>query len=47
MRVVVIGGGKMGLPLACQLAHNHADVTVCDINPRTVDGINRGVPPFH
>jgi len=46
MKVVVVGGGKMGLPLACQFAKNGATVTVCDINPRLVAAINSGIPPF-
>lgn len=44
--VTVIGAGKMGLPLACQLAANGAKVIACDINPAVVDAINRGAMPF-
>ncbi|NJP06947.1 MAG: nucleotide sugar dehydrogenase [Chloroflexaceae bacterium] len=46
MHVAVIGAGKMGLPLACQLARNGASVTACDINPDLVDQINQGIAPF-
>ena len=46
MRVVVVGGGKMGLPLACQFASRGADVTVCDINMKIVAAINAGMAPF-
>ena len=42
MNVVVVGAGKMGLPLACQFAHKGADVTVCDVRHDAVDAINRG-----
>lgn len=40
--VALIGGGKMGLPLACQIARHGADVVVCDINAEAVARINRG-----
>jgi len=46
MEVLVVGAGKMGLPLACQVADSGASVTVCDINPAVVSLINSGVPPF-
>ena len=39
-RVIVVGGGRMGLPLACVLADNGAQVTVCDVRPELVDDIN-------
>jgi nucleotide sugar dehydrogenase len=42
MNVAVVGAGKMGLPLACQFAHNGASVIACDINPVVVDAINHG-----
>jgi nucleotide sugar dehydrogenase len=42
MNVVVVGAGKMGLPLACQFARRGASVTVCDVNPSVVAAINRG-----
>lgn len=46
MKVAVIGAGKMGLPLACQLASGGAQVTACDVNPLLVDAINQGRMPF-
>ena len=47
MKVVVVGAGKMGLPLACQLADNGAEVTACDINPLIVEKINKSITPFY
>ena len=44
--VAVIGAGKMGLPLACQLASRGAFVTACDASAKTVASINAGVCPF-
>ncbi len=44
--VVVVGGGRMGLPLACVLADNGAKVTVCDVRQELVDDINAGRPPY-
>jgi nucleotide sugar dehydrogenase len=46
VNIVVVGAGKMGLPLACQLADNGGYVTACDTNATTVAKINRGEPPF-
>ena len=46
MNIVVVGAGKMGLPLACQFAHRGADVTVCDVKQSIVDTINRGECPI-
>lgn len=45
MNIVVVGGGKMGLPLACIFAERGADVTVCDTNPDIVASINAGNDP--
>ena len=45
MNVVVVGGGKMGLPLGCVFAENGAQVTICDINEQLVAKINEGVSP--
>ena len=39
-QVAVIGGGKIGLPIAVCLAGNGAKVTVCDINPQLVNQVN-------
>jgi nucleotide sugar dehydrogenase len=47
MRIVVVGGGKMGLPLACRFAHRGATVTVCDRSREIVERINRGVDPHN
>jgi nucleotide sugar dehydrogenase len=46
MNVVVVGAGKMGLPLAAQLARNGARVVACDIRPEVVEAINRGQCPI-
>ncbi|MCC6796686.1 MAG: nucleotide sugar dehydrogenase [Candidatus Hydrogenedentes bacterium] len=46
MRIVVVGGGRMGLPLASLFADNGATVTVCDVNSVLVDTINRGLSPY-
>lgn len=45
-QVVVVGGGRMGLPLACVLADNGAQVTVCDVRQELVDDINAGRAPY-
>jgi nucleotide sugar dehydrogenase len=47
MNIVVVGGGKMGLPLACVFAHRGATVTVCDRNRFIVDSINDGIDPHN
>lgn len=44
-KIVVVGGGKMGLPLACMFAHRGAVVTVCDKNLNIVESINNGIDP--
>ncbi|HEY0797189.1 MAG TPA: nucleotide sugar dehydrogenase [Acidisarcina sp.] len=46
MKVVVVGAGKMGLPLACQLASMGAEVIACDNNLQLVSSINEGLMPF-
>jgi nucleotide sugar dehydrogenase len=46
MRIAVVGLGKIGLPLAVQFARKNHDVIGVDINPKTVDLINRGLEPF-
>lgn len=45
MRVVVVGGGKIGLPLACTFSANGAEVTVCDIDHAVVAKVNAGQSP--
>ena len=41
-RAVVVGAGKMGLPLAVQFARHGWNVTAVDVNPAVVDAINAG-----
>jgi nucleotide sugar dehydrogenase len=41
-RAVVVGAGKMGLPLAVQFARHGWNVTAVDINPEVVAAINAG-----
>ena len=41
-RAVVIGAGKMGLPLAVQFARHGWHVTAVDVNPDVVAAINAG-----
>jgi len=47
MKIAVVGGGKMGLPLACMFADHGASVTVCDSNPELVASINAGIDPHN
>lgn len=46
MRITVVGLGKIGLPLAVQFAMKGAIVFGADINPETVDYVNKGIEPF-
>ena len=46
MKVTVVGLGKIGLPLAVQFAKMGKVVLGADINPETVDFVNRGIEPF-
>jgi nucleotide sugar dehydrogenase len=46
MKIAVVGMGKIGLPLAVQYAKKGNSVTGIDINPKTVDLINKGLEPF-
>ncbi len=46
MRIVVVGLGKIGLPLAVRFADAGHVVVGVDVNPVTVDLVNRGVEPF-
>jgi nucleotide sugar dehydrogenase len=46
MNVTVVGLGKIGLPLAVQFAKKGKVVFGADINPETVDFVNRGIEPF-
>ena len=46
MKITVVGGGRMGLPLACMFAKHGAFVTVSDINPALVASIRAGISPY-
>src|SRR5512134_1504330 len=46
MRITVVGGGRMGLPLACVFGKHGASVTVADVNASLVAQINAGVCPY-
>ncbi len=46
MRISVVGGGRMGLPLACTFARNGAHVTVCDVNPAIASAVDAGESPY-
>lgn len=46
MKIAVIGLGKIGLPLAVQYARKNHEVIGVDINPLTVEMVNRAIEPF-
>jgi nucleotide sugar dehydrogenase len=46
MKISVVGGGRMGLPLACAFAERAELVTVCDVNQALVGEINAGICPY-
>jgi nucleotide sugar dehydrogenase len=46
MRAVVIALGKIGLPLAAQIARAGHEVIGCDIDPRVVEQVNAAQEPF-
>jgi nucleotide sugar dehydrogenase len=46
MRAVVVALGKIGLPIAAQIALRGHDVVGCDVDPRVVDLVNRAQEPF-
>jgi len=46
MQVVVVALGKIGLPLAVQIARSGHSVVGCDINPQVVELVNGAEPPF-
>jgi len=46
LKVAVVGLGKIGLPLACQIASSGIDVVGYDISERVVATVNSGKPPF-
>ena len=46
MRIAVVALGKIGLPLAVQFASKGHEVIGVDVNPRTVELVNKGKEPF-
>ena len=46
MKITVVGGGRMGLPLACMFGKHGASVTVSDINQALVNSIHTGACPY-
>jgi len=46
MKITVVGGGRMGLPLACVFGKHGASVIVSDINPALVSKLNAGECPY-
>jgi UDP-N-acetyl-D-mannosaminuronic acid dehydrogenase len=46
VRVVVVALGKIGLPLAAQVARAGHDVVGCDVDPAVVEQVNAATPPF-
>jgi nucleotide sugar dehydrogenase len=46
MNITVVGMGKIGLPLAAQFVSKGHKVFGADVNPNTVELINRGIVPF-
>jgi nucleotide sugar dehydrogenase len=46
MKISVIALGKIGLPLAVQFASKGHEVVGVDVNPTTVNLVNRGLEPF-
>ena len=46
MRAVVVALGKIGLPIAAQIARAGHEVIGCDIDQNTVDLVNAAQPPF-
>jgi nucleotide sugar dehydrogenase len=46
MQIAVVALGKIGLPLAVQFAEKDHSVMGCDVNPQTVELVNKGIEPF-
>jgi nucleotide sugar dehydrogenase len=46
VRAVVVALGKIGLPLAAQIARAGHEVVGCDIDERVVELVNQAQPPF-
>jgi UDP-N-acetyl-D-mannosaminuronic acid dehydrogenase len=46
VRAVVVALGKIGLPIAAQIASHGHHVIGCDVDPRVVESVNAGRAPF-
>src|SRR4030095_11690315 len=46
MKITVVGGGRMGLPLACTFGRHGGDVSVSDRNPAIAQAIAAGESPY-
>jgi UDP-N-acetyl-D-glucosamine dehydrogenase len=46
MRAIVVALGKIGLPIAVQIALRGHEVVGCDVDPRVVDAVNSAIEPF-
>jgi UDP-N-acetyl-D-glucosamine dehydrogenase len=46
MKAVVVALGKIGLPIAAQIALRGHEVVGCDVDPRVVELVNQGREPF-
>lgn len=46
MRAVVVALGKIGLPIAVQIARSGHEVVGCDVDPRVVEQVNGAQEPF-
>lgn len=46
-KIVVVGSGYVGLPLAVLRALQGAAVSVVDIDAEKIELLNKGIPPFH
>jgi nucleotide sugar dehydrogenase len=46
VKAVVVALGKVGLPLAAAIARAGHEVVGCDSDPRVVEAVNAGRPPF-
>ena len=46
MNIAVVGGGRMGLPLASVFAERGGNVVVCDVDSAVVDAVNAGRCPY-
>lgn len=46
MKIAVVGGGRMGLPLACVFGKHGAAVCIADVNPSLVQALQAGECPY-